>query len=233
PFFRALDWTLRHNGHPTQEEAYVQRFRSIGIGALDPFDPGSLDPVSLASINAGFHDAMDVISRSRAQVGARGPTGWNTATVGEIGFAYLRRAIQNFVGTGGNVAAEKKFFVTFDDATGNPLNGAAGCYSLNFESLPPVDGHWSLTVYPTDTGLLYPNEIDRYAVGSSTDGLTHRAGEMATILLQHDRPDHPENWLPVPAGPFYVDLRLWEPRAEATDGRWLPPPIGTAKRPTR
>ncbi len=65
PYFQALDWTLRHNGHPLQEEAYVQRFRSLGVGAFDAFDPKSLDPVSLASINAGFNDAMDVISRSR------------------------------------------------------------------------------------------------------------------------------------------------------------------------
>ena len=182
--------------------------------------------MSLASINAGFHDAMDLISRSRGQVGTRGPTGWNTGTVGEIGFAYLRRAIQNFVGTGGNVAAEKKFFVTFEDAEGEALDGAAGRYSLTFETLPPVDGHWSLTVYPEHTGLLYPNEIDRYAVGSTTAGLTDSAGNVVTILLQHDRPEHPANWLPVPAGRFYVDLRMWEPRTEATDGRWLPPPIG-------
>ena len=225
PYFRALDWTLRHNGHPLQEEAYVQRFRSLGLGALDAFDPKSLDPASLASINAGFEDAMDVISRSRGQVGTRGSTGWNTGTVGEIGFAYLRRAIQNFVGTGGNVAAEKKFFVTFEDGDGQPLDGATGNYSLTFETLPPVDGHWSLTVYPNDTGLLYPNEIDRYAVGSTTDGLTDSAAGVATILLQHDRPDSPANWLPVPAGPFYVDLRMWEPRTGATDGGWLPPAI--------
>lgn len=225
PFFQALDWTLRHNGHPIQEEAYVQRFRSMRVGALDTFDPNSLDPVSLASMNVGFHDAMNLISRSRGQVGTRGPTGWNTGTVGEIGFAYLRRAIQNFVGTGGNVAAEKKFFVTFEDAEGEALDGAARRYSVTFETLPPVDGHWSLTVYPEDTGLLYPNEIDRYAVGSNTDGLTDSAGGDVTILLQHDRPDPHANWLPVPPAPFYVDLRMWEPRAEATDGRWLPPPI--------
>jgi hypothetical protein len=32
PFWQALDWTIRNNGHPIQEEGYVQRFRSIGIG---------------------------------------------------------------------------------------------------------------------------------------------------------------------------------------------------------
>jgi hypothetical protein len=225
PFLEALDWTLRHNGHPTQEEAYVQRFRSIGIGAGEPFAPDALDSVSRSSIDAGFADAMTVISRSRAQVGSRGPTGWNTGTVGELGFAYLRRAVQNFVGTGGNVADEKTFFVTFEDRDGRVLDGSSHRYSLTFETSPPVEGHWSLTVYPQATGLLYPNEIDRYAVGSTTDGLATGQHGTITVLLQHDRPDTAANWLPVPAAPFYVDLRMWEPRAEARDGRWLPGPV--------
>ena len=223
PFFQALDWTIRNNGHPIQEEAYVQRFRSIGVGGHGPFDPSALNPVLRASIEAGFDDAMTAISRSRGQVGTRGPTGWNTGTVGELGFAYLLRAIQNFVGTGGNVAAEKKFFVTFEDGEGEALDGARR-YTLTFETPPPVDGHWSLTVYPQATGLLYPNEIDRYAVGSTTDGLVGADGTIK-ILLQHERPDTPGNWLPIPAGPFYLDIRMWEPRAEAQNGRWLPPPI--------
>ena len=99
------------------------------------------------------------------------------------GSPYLRRAIQNFVGTGGNVAAEKKFFVTFEDAEGEALDGAAGRYSLTFETLPPVDGHWSLTVYPENTGLLDANEIDRYAIGSNYDGVTDSAGNVVTLLF--------------------------------------------------
>ena len=223
-FFQALDWTIRNNGHPIQEEGYVQRFRSIGLGTREPFNPTDLDPVRRGSIGAGFDDAMTVISRSRGQVGTRGPTGWNTGTAGEVGFAYLRRAIQNYVGTGGNVAAEKKFFVTFDDGEGETLDGAARRYKLTFETPPPVDGHWSVTMYPQATGLLYPNEIDRYAVAATTDDLVGADGNI-TILLQHDRPDADGIWLPAPAEPFYIDLRMWEPRAEAQDGRWLPPPI--------
>jgi hypothetical protein len=225
PFFQALDWTLRNNGHPKQEEAYVRRFRSIRLGIDEPFDARGLDPVLRASIEVGFEDAMAVIARSRGQVGSRVPTGWSTGTAGESGFAYLRRAIQNYVGTGGNVTAEKKFFVTFEDGGGTTLDGATGRYSLTFESPPPVDGHWSLTVYPQATGLLYPNEINRYAVGSTTQGLVVGDDGTVTILLQHDRPGTPGTWLPVPAEPFYVDLRMWEPRVEARDGRWLPPPV--------
>jgi hypothetical protein len=96
---------------------------------------------------------------------------------------------------------------------------------VRFEVLPPVDGHWSLTVYPVDSGLLYDNELQRYAIGSTTPGLVTGPGGELEILLQHRRPTDPSNWLPVPDGLFYVDLRMWEPRAEARDGRWLPPPV--------
>jgi Protein of unknown function (DUF1214) len=90
---------------------------------------------------------------------------------------------------------------------------------LTFEVLPPVDGRWSLTVYPADTGLLYENEIHRYAIGSTTPGLVSGSGSELEILLRHRSPADPSNWLPVPDGRFYVDLRLWEPRPEARDGR--------------
>jgi hypothetical protein len=224
PFFVALDWTLRHNGRPSQEEAYVHRFGAIGLGGPHPFSLDALDAAVGEGVRAGFRDAMTIVAGSRAQVGERTATGWRTGTAGEPGFNYLNRAIQNFVGTGGNVAAEKKFFVTFEDAEGRLLDGRHD-HRLTFEVLPPVDGHWSLTVYPADTGLLYENEIHRYAIGSTTPGLVSGSGGELEILLRHRSPADPSNWLPVPDGRFYVDLRLWEPRPEARDGRWLPPPV--------
>jgi hypothetical protein len=224
-FLTALDWTIRHNGAPVQEAGLVARYRAIGIGGDEPFDLDRCGADQRVSIETGFDDAMRVIAASRSQVGERGETGWSTGTAGDLGFAYLRRAVQNFVGTGGNVAAEKKFFVTFHDADAIELNGDEASYSMTFDELPPVDGHWSLTVYPQATGLLMPNEIDRYAIAANTPGLRHNADGSLTISLQHRRPERPENWLPVPAAAFYVDLRLWEPRRAAQDGSWLPPPI--------
>ncbi|HEX9994039.1 MAG TPA: DUF1254 domain-containing protein [Acidimicrobiales bacterium] len=224
PFLAALDWTLRHNGRPAQEEAYVHRFSGIGLGGRRPFSLDELDPAVREGVVAGFRDAMAVVEGSRALVGERTATGWRTGTAGELGFNYLHRAVQNFVGTGGNVTAEKKFFVAFEGGDGAPLDGRRD-HRLRFDVLPPVDGGWSLTVYPTDTGLLYDNEIDRYAIGSTTAGLVTTADGALEILLQHRRPAEPSNWLPVPDGPFYVDLRMWEPRAEARDGRWIPPAI--------
>jgi hypothetical protein len=228
-FFPALDFSLRANGHPVHEDAYVYRFRSIGLGGAVPLDLDTLDDATRRGIEAGFADAMDVIGNSRSQLGEPvGDTGWVTGSAGEDGFNYLRRAVRNLVGTGGNVIAEKVFFATHASGTAEPLDGAATKYVLDLDTPPPVDGHWSLTVYPTATGLLYPNEIDRYAIAPTTPGLEHGSDGSLRILIQHARPANIANWLPAPPEEFYLDLRTWEPRDEIRRGRWRPGPVTPA-----
>lgn len=48
------------------------------------------------------------------------------------------------------------------------------------------------------------------------------------ICIQHDAPlDEHElaNWLPSPAGEFYLDLRLYIPDDSLANGTWAPPPV--------
>jgi hypothetical protein len=222
-FFELLDNTLRANGHPTQEDALVYRFGAIGLGGAEPLDLAALDQATITGMEAGFDDAMAVIVASRSQVGEPvDATGWVTGTAGECGFNYLRRAVLNFVGTGGNVLAEKKFYVAFSSADGQPLDGSRADYVVNFDPPPPVSGHWSLTMYPVSTGLLYPNEIDRYAIAATTPGLDYHADGSLTVYIQHGRPAELSNWLPAPAEPFYLDIRTWEPKPEIRSGAWRP-----------
>jgi hypothetical protein len=225
-FFAALDFSLRANSWPVHEDAYVYRFRTIGVGGPRPLDLDALDDATRRGMEEGFRDAMEVIRSSRAQLGEPvGDTGWVTGSAGDYGFNYLRRAITNFVGTGGNVRAEKVFFATHTTASGEALDCARRSYVVELDTPPPVDGHWSLTIYPTETGLLYPNEIDRYAVAATTPGLEHGADGSLTILIQHERPSNVPNWLPAPRGEFYLDLRTWEPKAEIRHGEWQPGPV--------
>jgi len=65
-FFLALDSTLRANGHPVHEDAYVYRFRSIGLGANRPLDFDALDEATRAGMEAGFGGAMEVVTGARA-----------------------------------------------------------------------------------------------------------------------------------------------------------------------
>jgi hypothetical protein len=36
-------------------------------------------------------------------------------------------------------------------------------------------------------------------------------------------PDKEPNWLPAPAGPFTLYMRLYSPKPEALDGQWKAP----------
>jgi hypothetical protein len=225
-FFRCLDFSLRANGQPVHEDAYVYRFRSIGLGGPQPLDVDALDEATRRGLEAGFEDAMKLIRAARSEFAEPvGETGWISGSSGEDGFNYLRRAIRNFVGTGGNVNEEKVAFVVHNTASGEPLDTSKASYTVKLDPPPPVDGHWSLTLYPTATGLLYPNELGRYAVAATTPGLEYGAGGSLTVLIQHERPDDVANWLPAPPGEFYLDLRTWEPRAEVRDGTWRPGPV--------
>ena len=88
-----------------------------------------------------------------------------------------------------------------------------------------MDGHWSLTLYPSATGLLYPNALDRYAIAATTPGLEYDSDGSLTVLIGHEPPSNTANWLPAPAGEFYVDLRTWEPGAAIRRREWQPGPI--------
>ena len=48
-----------------------------------------------------------------------------------------------------------------------------------------------------------------------------------TLYVQNESPgaDKEANWLPAPAGPFFLVMRLYWPKAEAVDGRWKAPPL--------
>ncbi len=52
-------------------------------------------------------------------------------------------------------------------------------------------------------------------------GLVTAADGSITIPLRHAAPDGDDakNWLPTPAGPFYLVLRLYQPRAEVLQRR--------------
>ena len=48
-----------------------------------------------------------------------------------------------------------------------------------------------------------------------------------TLYVQHDAPGEglESNWLPAPAGPFFMAMRLYWPKEEALDGSWELPPL--------
>ncbi len=215
---------LRTNGHPDQEDALVYRFRAIGIGGPEPFDPARLDVETRAGIAAGFGDAMKIIASSRAQLGAPTGTGWSRVEKARYGFNYLSRATINFVGLGANVDRENLSFNTFADGEGRPLDGSKGAYALSLKP-PPVDGFWSVTLYDAATLALYPNDQQRYLINDRTPGLKAKRDGSIDLRVQHAKPPNAANWLPAPDRPFYLVVRSYLPKPEMTSGGWRPEPV--------
>ena len=83
-------------------------------------------------------------------------------------------------------------------------------------------------MYDGKTQLLVANPINRYLINSPMlPSLKNNADGSLTLYLQHDSPG-PElesNWLPAPAGPIYVVMRLYWPKEAALNGQWKPPTV--------
>lgn len=223
-FMRALDYVLATNGHLPGEEALMAGFRTIpGLGS-GHFDPARLDPVAREAVEAGYADAMRLLLNARSQLGQPTGTGWTVVSKGNYGHNYLRRAINNLAGLGANVREENASFNTFVDAGGEPLDGAKAAYRLHLPQPPPVDGFWSVTLYDARTFELHPNPLGRYLVSDRTPGLKVNRDGSVDIIIRHATLGS-ANWLPAPAGPFFLVIRSYLPRAEVTSGRWLPPGV--------
>ena len=115
------------------------------------------------------------------------------------------------------------------DAANQPLNGGTR-YTLRFApgQLPPVNAFWSLTMYEQPASLLVANPLNRYLLNSTMLPQFNRDADGGlTLLIQHESPgkDQEANWLPAPAGPFSVIIRLYLPKTEALNGTWKAPPL--------
>lgn len=155
-------------------------------------------------------------------------SGWRIGyDLGEYAARYNQRAVVAKVGLGANEARDAIYPNTFEDSSGQRLNGEHR-YVLHFAKaeLPPVKAFWSLTLYD-DRQLLSDNPLNRYALGDR-DALHYNTDGSLDLYIQRDQPEKAEqrsNWLPAPQGEFSLFLRLYWPKAEVLDRQWLPPQV--------
>jgi hypothetical protein len=148
---------------------------------------------------------------------------------------YLYRMTAAVLGIYGNSREEAIYPTYFTDANGAKLNGADGRYTLRFApgQLPPVNSFWSLTLYELPSSLLSANSLNRYLINSHMlPGLLRDDDGGITLHIQHESPgkDREANWLPAPAAPFWMSLRLYWPKEEALTGAWKQPAAVPAPR---
>jgi hypothetical protein len=85
---------------------------------------------------------------------------------------------------------------------------------------------WNLAMY--DEGMLFVrNEIDRFTLGSTTDGVESASDGSLTVLVQHQRPadDKVANWLPAPAEGFNLTMRFYAPLSPVLNKSYVLPPV--------
>jgi hypothetical protein len=227
-FFDELGDALAVNPPTTDaERQFLATLAPLGIGpgrhpSTEVRDPAIRTALTQA-IPRGEIQIKQYAARNKHLV-----NGWQVdASGGRYGQNYLHRAAVAKVGWGANVPEEAVYPRSIVDGDGRSYDGSTTRYRIHFVAgqLPPVDAFWSLTLYGPD-GFFTANPIARYAIGDRTPGLTKNADGSLDLIVQHDAPaGKTGNWLPAPAGPFTLMLRLYLPKPSVLDGTWRPPAV--------
>ena len=222
-FFHNLFQALREFPPSPEERGLLTLLRRLGIRLEDEVDIAALRPAVQAGLVSAYRQGMDLIE---AHTRSQGRKSWGySLKLGVYGDDWLMRATTAMKGLGALRADEAVYAMADFDADGQPLTGA-GTYELRFPAghLPPAQAFWSVSLYGEDR-FFTANAIGRYAIGDRTPGLRYEDDGSLAIAISHARPASIDNWLPAPAGPFYLILRLYHPSPAFIAGQYVIPPV--------
>jgi hypothetical protein len=228
-FFEVLGHAMQSYLPPSVAtgDTLVAALRGVGLTG-DGFEWRALDAATRRGLARAAVMGEQLVDQAWR---ALGPTsdGWHYhLTSGRSGQNFARRAALAKFMFGCPLATEVLQATARVDNTEAPLTGT-NRYTLRFEAeqQPPVATLWSLALYERDKQFA-DNELGRYAIGSTTDGLALDDTGALTLVIQHERPDDPANWLPAPEGSFYLTMRLYGPDARLLDGSYRLPAVTRA-----
>ena len=223
-FFQLVAAALAQNPPRAADRAIVERLARIGVVAGKPFDANALRIGERAMLDDGLRDARALLDRYDPP-SVPHVNGWRwTANTGRFGTDYTYRAFIAQTLLAANLPEDAVYPETSTDASGAPLTGERR-YTMHFDGaqLPPARAFWSLTLYSPDHYLV-ANPIDRYTLRDNA--LRRNADGSIDVAIQHDAPGgDTTNWLPAPAGPFVVTLRMYWPQQAGLDGTYRVPAI--------
>ncbi len=206
----------------------VKKIASIGIGPGKVPSTQANDTVKSA-LQTGITEGEKLIAAQVANIGSV-VNGWSVnAGMGVFGTDYLFRAAVTKAGFGANIGQEAVYPISFADSQGKPLTGANN-YTIHFEpgQTPPVNAFWSITMY-NNLSLFVDNPVNRYSIGTYTEGLMNNTDGSLDIYVQNANPgpDRESNWLPAPGAQdsFNLILRTYLPGESLLNGTWSPPPV--------
>ena len=250
-FWEQMRTGMKHLPPPAAEQSYIQKFAPLGL-LTDESPYVNPDPELVETLQAGaaeFKEFMEATVAHSSEV-LETVNGWSIPMhifdynlehfqIGTIDApkwkiqdraqAFFIRALAARIGLWGNHAYEAVYPIADMDGAGNRLVGEYQ-YVLHLEELPPSDAFWSLTMYQPPKFYLVENPINRYSIGDRTPGLKYNDDGSLDIYFQHESPglEKESNWLPAPAGPFRVTMRIYQPHEAVLDGSYVVPPIRKA-----
>jgi hypothetical protein len=231
-FFNVLNFLLTLCPTVPSETAFMDRFAKIGIGAGNTLDLNALAPDVKQALEQGMADAWKEYADFKSTDIDTGKvtSGDLFGTRDFLKNNYLYRMAAAILGIFGNSKAEAMYPLYTLDDTHERLDAAVGRYTLRFVpgQFPPVNAFWSVTMYNLPQSLLVSNPLNRYLLNSPMLPQLARDSDGAlTLYIQSDSPgkDKEANWLPAPKGPFWMAMRLYWPKDEATSGTWAAPSL--------
>jgi hypothetical protein len=234
-FASYLNFLLQFCPEVPEEKSLRAKFASIGIGPGKKFNFDDLSPEHKAAVGLAIKEGYSKINARRDAI-AKTVNGWQVgAAFGDRAFYhgdYLLRAAAALAGLYGNDVAEALYAQGLEDSKGEKFTGTSK-YTITFPAgeFPPVNAFWSVTMYGGNHYLV-ENPINRYLINSPMlPDLKKNADGSLTIYIQNASPGAKlqANWLPAPAGPFFMQMRLYWPKKAAIDGLWKPPQVEKVK----
>jgi hypothetical protein len=227
-FFDQLPLILNQIPPMPGEESLYATFQSVlDAAAKDPKIKQTLTQTAVAAEKDLISPLFDFHNNGRP-IG----NGWNSPPNGaNWGYDYLSRAATAKSNMYDNAPNETRYIYTDFDSTNQRLNGAHA-YTVTFPTgqTPPVDGFWSLTLYNKEH-FFAPNSLNRFSLGTKSKSMKQNPDGSLTIYVQNTSPgpDKQDNWLPAPKDTLSLYIRAYWPKAEITDGKWVPPRIERSK----
>jgi hypothetical protein len=228
-FFNILNFILQFCPTNPSETELMARFAKINVAAGQHFDASKLSPDVKAAMEQGMGDAWVDFAALRKQVEAGTVTSGDLfGTRAYLKNNYLYRLAAAVLGIYGN-SKQEAMYPVLRAAPPGQLNGG-NRYTVRFApgQLPPVNAFWSMTMYDLPDSLLVANPINRYLLNSPMlPQFVKDPDGGITFYVQNESPgkEKEPNWLPAPKGPFAIYMRLYWPKAEALEGKWIAPPL--------
>lgn len=225
-FFATLQQVLRENTLPQSQTILLQQFNRVGFGPdASDFSIESLPENHRTGLDAAIKEARKMILAS-TQRSLPNVNGWMPSSIsGDYSDGdFMRRATAVKSGSTFQPSEMMAMARVFDEE-GLLLSGKHQ-YTLAFaaNSLPPVDAHWSISIYNSQDFSFVENPANRHSLSSNdTLKLTEDGG--LKLLLQQETPADTTNWLPTPSAEFVVMIRLYHPQEPLLNGEYQLPTL--------